>query len=299
MMTMVEDQASSLRRIMDAKRDTSASMRRLRCISVASGKGGVGKTVVSIGLAINLAKKGFRVLMLDADLGLANVDIQIGVDPKMTIQDVIFGGKRLDEVVVSVREGLDLLASSTGAAEMADMGSARRSLFVDELLAFAAGYDFLIIDVAAGIGQSITAFLQSSPEVLIVVANEPTSIMDAYSLIKVVGKSPVPPRMHIVINMVKRIEDGEHLYGKLDGITRRFLGQSYPCVGVLPYDPVVGDAIRARRSVAEYAPGSAASICLKEVAEGVIERGRGGQPGDVAELIRKLAGAAYKDSAQL
>lgn len=290
-MTTIEDQAASLRGSEEIRRDKARLLRGLRCISVASGKGGVGKTVVSIALGLELSRRGSRVLMLDADLGLANVDIQLGVEPALTVQDVIYGGKSFSEVVCKVRDGLDLLASSSGAPEMADMGNARRTMFVEDLLSFASGYDYLIIDIAAGIGQSITAFLKSSPEVLVVVANEPTSIMDAYSLLKVVGKSGSAPKIHIAVNMVRHIDDGERLYRRLDGIVRKFLGESYPCVGVIAFDHTVGDAIRARRPITEYAPGSAAALCLKELVTEVIESGsRGRKAGDICDLFERLAG---------
>jgi flagellar biosynthesis protein FlhG len=290
-MTAVEDQAACLRQRTQGRVSMQNSIRATRCIAVASGKGGVGKTVVSIGVSMGLAAAGKKVLVLDADLGLANVDIQLGVEPRMTIQDVIQGGQSLADVVLPVRENLDLLASSSGAAEMADMGSARRGMFVDELLAFAAGYDYLIIDVAAGIDQSVTAFLQSTPEVIAVVANEPTSIMDVYSMIKTVTRSGNGPDIGIVVNMVRTLDEGERLYAKLSAIVYRFLGRRYPCLGVVPYDPVVGDAIRARKPVMEYAPATGPSICLKEIADGLIRSGRTGQLTQT-DLSRFFAGFA-------
>ncbi len=267
------DQAGTLREGA-ARKERARVPRRLRCIAVSSGKGGVGKTVVSIGLAFCLARMGYRVLILDGDLGLANVDLQMGLEPKLTIQDVVFGNCSLEDAVISVDDGPDVLPSSSGAPEMVDMGNARRQLFVDELIRFSGDYEFLIIDGAAGIGQSITAFLSAAPEVLVIVANEPTSIMDAYSLIKILTRSSDPPSIMIVVNMVRSLDEGEMLAKRLNRIVRRFLGVELPVAGVITYDESVGDAIRARRSVMSYAGKSAASRCLEEVA-GFVASGRG------------------------
>ncbi len=264
------DQADTLRRGSFAAAGRSLPT-RLRCLSIASGKGGVGKTFVATGLACALAQKGFRVLLCDADLGLANADIQMGVDPRYTVQDVVFGRTTLAEAVVHTPYGPDLLASASGAVDMVEMGNARRQMFAEELLRFSVGYDFLILDVAAGIGSNITTFLLASPEVLVVVANEPTSIMDAYSLIKLLNRHPSPPAMQILVNLARSIGEGERLARRLAGITQRFLGISLPLVGLIVQDPVVGDAIRARIPVSVFAPRSPASQCLADVARAVAE----------------------------
>lgn len=271
-MNIQEDQAAGLRRT--ASGGTSPALpRNLRCIAVGSGKGGVGKTVVSVGLSYYLARMNYRVLLLDADLGLANVDLQIGLDPEFTLQDVVFGNCSLDDALVRMENGPDLLPSPSGAAEMVDMGGARRTMFVQSLIKFAANYDFLIIDVGAGIGKNITEFLSAAPEVFVVVANEPTSVMDAYSLIKCLNRGPSPPSMAIVVNMVRTLTEGEVLADRLNKITLRFLGLELPLGGIIIHDECVGNAIRARRPVVEYAPKSAPSRCIAELARFVAAPG--------------------------
>ena len=240
---------------------------RLRCIAVGSGKGGVGKTMLSVGLATSLARLNHKVLVLDADLGLANVDLQMGIDPTYTLQDVIFGSCRMEEAVIHVENGPSVLAAAAGSPELVDMGDARRQVFVSELVRFAGKYDFLIIDSSAGIGRGVTTFLSAAPEVLVVVANEPTSIMDAYSLIKVLRQNPTPPEIMMVVNMVRSLDEGEMLAARLNGITKRFLGVDIPVAGVIVHDPVVGDAIRARTSVVNYASKSGPAQCLQALAE--------------------------------
>ena len=242
--------------------------RRLRCLAVGGGKGGVGKTVVSVGMATALSERGYKVLLFDADLGLANVDIQIGVNPVFTLQDVVYGDCPLHRAVISVPGGPDVIASSSGTREMATMSDGRRELLANELVSFSADYDFLIIDTEAGIGPGAISFLRAMPEVCIVVANEPTSVMDAYSIIKILKErtgAPVPG-VQLVVNMVRTMEEGRTLANRLNGITEKFLGFRLPVAGTILYDHVVGDAIRARRSVVHYAPNSAPAASLRELA---------------------------------
>ncbi len=262
----MNDQASALQQASGASAPASRFLSRLRCIAVGSGKGGVGKTMISVGLACALAQMKFRVLLVDADLGLANVDIQMGLDPKITMQDVIFGNHKLPDAVISAPDGFDVLAGSTGVAEMADLGRARQQMFVDELIVFAGQYDFLIIDVGAGIGSAVTTFLATAPEVAVVVANEPTSIMDAYSLIKVLGRQAAPPALSLIVNMVHSQEEGRLLASRLNAVATKFLGLAARLSGIVVYERVVGDAIRAGIPVPRFAAGSEAAKSLRLLA---------------------------------
>ena len=288
----MNDQAAKLREMMTPTQQTAASpsLAGLRCLAVGSGKGGVGKTVISIGLACALARWRYNVLIIDADLGLANVDLQLGVEPRYTLQDVVFGSCPVEDAVVSSPYGPDLLASSSGAPEMVNMGGARREMMVNELMRFAARYDFLIIDGAAGIGQSIISFFAAAPEVAVVVANEPTSIMDAYSLIKVLRQHAQPPALRLVLNMVQTLQEGEQLAARLNLITQKFLGIQLPVAGVIPYDPLVGHSIRARKPIMAYAPGSMPARCLEDVARYFVTQSkvRSGEVPDTRSFFEKL-----------
>ena len=248
--------------------DAALVPRHLRCLAVGSGKGGVGKTVVSVGLATALADKGYKVLLFDADLGLANVDLQIGIEPVFTLQDVIYGNCPLAKAVVSVPNGPDVLAAASGIQEMVTMSEGRREMLVNELISFSASYDYLIIDTEAGIGPGAIAFLRSMPQVYVVVTNEPTSVMDAYSLIKILReKTGLPvPEVQLVINSVQSMAEGRELAVRLNRIAEQFLGCHLSVAGIIQHDLVVRDAIRARRSVLHYAPNSAPAKGLRELA---------------------------------
>jgi len=262
----VNNQASALHQASGPPCSENRLLSRLRCIAIGSGKGGVGKTMVAVGLACSLAQMKFRTLLMDADLGLANVDLQMGLDPKFTLQDVIFGNRHFQDTVLHTPDGPDVLAGSTGVAEMADLGRARQQMFVNDLIAFAGQYDFLIIDVGAGIGHTVTSFLATAPEVAVVVANEPTSIMDAYSLIKVLSQHSPPPSLSLIVNMVHSLEEGDLLASRLNSITTRFIGISAHVAGIVTYDRLVGDAIRAGIPVTRFAEGSGVTACLRNIA---------------------------------
>jgi len=265
----VNSQASGLNELTGEAGRKPRFPSRLRCLAIGSGKGGVGKTMVSVGVACSLAKMQIKTLLVDADLGLANVDLQMGINPKFTMQDVVFGNCPIEEAITSYQGGPDVLPASSGATEMVEMGNARRSLLVSELVSYATRYDFLVIDVGAGIGNQVTAFLAAAPEVAIVVANEPTSIMDAYSLIKVLSRTQNPPAMSIIVNSVSSFNQGEQLASKLNGVTERFLGVNLPVLGIILRDEAVGDAIRARTPVPVFAEKSAAAQCIAGIAKRV------------------------------
>ncbi|MBN2164442.1 MAG: AAA family ATPase [Pontiellaceae bacterium] len=250
--------------------DCPAVARQLRCIAIGSGKGGVGKTTVSVGLSHALVDLGYRVLLFDADMGLANVDLQMGLEPKFTLQDVVYGGCSLERAIIASPGAPDVLASSSGAREMVSLNEVRREMLVDELISFSARYDFLIIDTEAGIGPGAIAFLQTMPQVNIVVMNEPTSVMDAYSLIKILSGMPHPPEVRLIINNVKSEREGLILASRLNEATKRFLGRTFEVSGIILHDLVVGDAIRARQSVLHFAPESAPALGLRNLARSVL-----------------------------
>lgn len=239
----------------------------LRTVAVGSGKGGVGKTTIAVGVAYSLHTRGHRVLILDADWGLANVDVHVGADPVFTLLDVIHGRRAIRDAVMPGRDGPDILPATPGAKDLVDMGDARRRLFMQELQAFAASYDFLIIDAAAGIGEEVTTFLQAAPEVLIVFTNEPTSLLGGYGLTKILEKTAEPPELSAVFNMVKSDDEGHALAGRLAETFQAFAGGKLPSAGVVPYDETVRRAIRARTPLLRFAPDSVAARSIVAIAD--------------------------------
>jgi flagellar biosynthesis protein FlhG len=240
---------------------------RVRCVAIGSGKGGVGKTVVSVGLAMALSERGKRVLLFDGDMGLANVDLQMGLIPEYTVQDVIFGDCELEKACIRVEGGPDVLVSASGSPELVDMTPARRQLFIEQLYRFASQYDFFLIDTGAGIGRGSTDFLEACPEVLVVLTDEPTSLMDAYALIKTLHMRGQMQALGVIVNMVDSIDAGERVFGRLNQIASQFLGVSLFLAGILVYDRRVSDAIKNQQSIVRYASGGAVARCLRDLAQ--------------------------------
>lgn len=265
------DQAAGLR---EARVPIPATFSGTRCIAVGSGKGGVGKTAVSIGLSMAFSELGRRVLLFDGDMGLANVDLQMGLVADYTLQDVVFGQCTLEQACQRVEQGPDVLVSASGAPELADLSPARRKLFIEDLFRFASRYDIFLVDTGAGIGRSTTDFLAACPEVLVVLTNEPTSLMDAYALIKTLHLRAQGQSLGVIVNMVDSIDEGEELFAKLDAIARQFIGASLTLEGVIVFDRRVSDAIRSQRSIVRYASNGAVARCLRDLAGRLVGRSR-------------------------
>ncbi len=269
------DQAAGLRAM---QAGSTGPVSGTRCIAIGSGKGGVGKTVVSVGLSLALSELGRRVLLFDGDIGLANIDLQMGLVPEFTLQDVIFGQCQLEQAVLHVEGGPDVLVSASGSPDLVDLSDARRRLFIEELFRFAARYDVFLVDTGAGIGRSTTDFLAACPEVLVVLTNEPTSLMDAYALIKTLHLRSKGQGLGVVVNMVDSLDEGEELFGKLNGIARQFIGASLSLEGVIVYDRRVSEAIRNQRSIVSYASNGGVARCLRDLAGRLLARPRRAAP---------------------
>lgn len=260
-----QDQAESLRA--SAKANSVASKKSLRCFAVASGKGGVGKTFFSVNMAIAMAKMGEKVLLVDADLGLANVDIVLGVNPEYTINDVIFHGKTLQEAVQKSSYGVDFLAASSGEKNMINLGSARLEKFVTELMSFAAEYDTIIFDCGAGINKSVTSFMSAAPQAIVMITVEPTSIMDAYALIKIASKDNLTEDLNVVLNMVRADEQGKAVFNNLTKVTENFLQRPIKLLGIIPHSEDIHKAVIHRKPIIASNPDSIVYRKLMDIAQ--------------------------------
>ncbi len=268
------DQAAGLRTLTEHIAPAPKGPGTTRCVAIGSGKGGVGKTVVSVGISMALSEMGRRVLLFDGDMGLANVDLQMGLVSEYTLQDVIFGQCALEQACQHVENGPDVLVSASGSPELADISPARRRMFIEDLFRFACDYDYFIVDTGAGIGRSTTDFLAACPEVLIVLMNEPTSLMDAYALIKTLHLRAGGQGMGVIVNMVDSLDEGEQLFEQLNGIARQFIGAPLTLEGVIVYDRRVSEAIRKQHSIVQYASNGGVAQCLRELAGRLAARPR-------------------------
>lgn len=228
----------------------------IRVIGVASGKGGVGKTNVCVNLGMALSRLGRRVTVLDADLGLANVDVLLGLKPTHTLQQVLAGECALADVLMRAPGGLSIVPAASGVREMAALGPQGQAALIGAFEGIAETMDVLLVDSAAGISSNVLGFLAAAQEVVVVVCNEPASITDAYALIKVLSQSHRVERFRVVVNMLGAGERGEAVFEKLRRVTDRFLDVTLDFAGAIPLDPQLRRAVSRQRAVTDLFPES-------------------------------------------
>ncbi len=262
----------------------------VRVIAVTSGKGGVGKTNVAANLALALCNLGKRVLILDADLGLANLDVLLGLNPRYTINHVLTREKRLDEIIVTAPGGFKLLPASSGIQELTELDRSQRLFFLSELDILQDLFDVLLIDTGAGISSNVMYFNLAAMERLVVVTNEPTSLTDAYALIKVLTNKYQQKRFMVLVNSVRNAMEAERIYKQLSVVVDKYLGSpSLDYLGWIPYDEQVRMAVRQQQMVLQRYPDTPASRSFVELAHKLLgaENGRAFE-GDIKFFWRKL-----------
>jgi flagellar biosynthesis protein FlhG len=238
----------------------------VQVIAVTGGKGGVGKTSVSVNLATALASLGRRVMLLDGDLGLANVDVFLGLSPRHTMAHVLSGERSLEEIILESPYGMTVVPGASGVADLANLSAAAHLGLVQAFSALSTRVDTLIVDTSAGIAHSVVQFTQAAQHVVVVVCDEPASMTDAYALIKVMSRNHQVTKFQVVANMTRSPGEGEDLYQKLVRVTGRFLDVTLEYVGEIPEDPYLRRAIREQRPVVAAFPASPASRAFKKLA---------------------------------
>lgn len=237
-----------------------------RVIAVTSGKGGVGKTNLAVNLAIALSRRGKKVILLDADLGLANVDILLGLNPAYNLQHVIMGDKSLADIIIPGPEGIKIIPASSGVEKLADLSDRQKEKFIADFSALEESVDTILIDTAAGISPNVLSFVLAANEVIVVVAPEPASITDAYAMIKVISGKAEYPRIKFIVNMVANREEADEVSEKLILVTKRFLGMDIEDLGFLFHDGSVLKAIRRQEPFISLYPHSAVAGCVNSLA---------------------------------
>ena len=236
-------------------------------IGVASGKGGVGKTTVSVNLAVALAAKGKKVLLFDADLGLANAQIALGHRAEFNVSHVLSGQKTLREVVTTTPHGVRLIPGGSGLLDMAALDARQSAAIVQAFSEIEDELDFLIVDIAAGISPQVMTFMRAVQRRLIVVRDEPSSIADAYGTIKVLSQEGAADQIILVPNMVDSQAAGDQLYRRIQDVALRFLGQPLNYLGAIEADDMVLTSLRQHKPLVALAPGSLASRNFRALAD--------------------------------
>lgn len=274
---MFEDQASSLRRMNQT--------RLIKVIAVTGGKGGVGKTNITLNTAISMAKQGKRVMVLDADLGLANVDVMLGLRVEKNLSHVLSGECTLDEVLVEGPYGIKIAPATSGSQSMTELTPTEHAGLIRAFSELHTEIDILIVDTAAGISDMVLSFSRASQDIMVVVCDEPTSLTDAYALIKLLNREHGVFRFKIIANMVRNIREGQELFSKLSKVTGRFLDVALELVATVPYDENIRKSVRKQRAIVDAYPNSPAAVAIKDLANQAIKWPIPDQPGGHLEFF--------------
>lgn len=253
------DQAQGIRQM--------KSQHPVRVIAVTSGKGGVGKSNVTVNLAVTLAQGGERVMVMDADMGLANIDVLLGLSPGLNLSHVINGECSLEETIIDGPAGIKIVPASSGIAMMSDLTPAQNAGVIRSFSELTEPVDTLLIDTAAGISDSVVSYVRASREVIVVVCDEPASITDAYAMIKVMNRDYGVERFHVLANQAHGATQGRELYNKLARVSERFLDVTLDYLGCIPYDDCLKKAVQKQKSVVEAFPRSQAATAFKQIAK--------------------------------
>lgn len=239
----------------------------VRVIAVTSGKGGVGKSNVTINLAVSLAQSGESVMVMDADMGLANIDVLLGLSPGLNLSHVINGECSLEETIIEGPAGIKIVPASSGVAAMSDLTPAQNAGVIRSFSELTEPVDTLLIDTAAGLSDSVVSYTRAAREVIVVVCDEPASITDAHAMIKVMHRDYGVERFHVLANQAQGASQGRELYKKLARVSERFLEVTLDYLGCIPYDDCLKKAVQKQKSVVDAFPRSQSTTAFKQIAK--------------------------------
>ncbi len=288
----MKDQAERLRMIARSLQDQIRSQiynstKGCRVVAVTSGKGGVGKTNLALGLSLALAKAGYRVMILDADMGLANIDVILGLIPRYNLAHVFAGERRIEEILQAGPAGLWIIPGGSGIEELANLEPLALTKLLQEIAALGQNLDYLFIDTGAGISRQVLAFILAADEVLLVTTPEPTALTDAYGLIKVFNRHQGKGKIKLVINMVTNEQEGFDAAQKLISVVHQFLNIKIEVAGFIPSDTAVQDAVRKHQAYLLAFPRSPASLSTIKIASSLGERS-GKPPRGIQNFFEQL-----------
>ena len=259
------DQAAGLREL------ASKNYGPTKVIAVTSGKGGVGKSNMVINLGIALAKLRRRVLIIDVDLGLANVETLLGISCDYNVQHVLDGLKRLEDIIVPGPGGIRIIPGSSGISRLADLSSKKRKQFIEQFAKLQGTVDVILVDTMAGISRNVVGFAVAADEVLLVTTPEPTAVLDAYAMIKTIFLRQRNANIKLVVNMVNDERQAKQTAHRIESVVKQFLNRRVRTVGYIPHDHHVREAVMRSRALIELYPGSPAAKSVSSVAARLVD----------------------------
>lgn len=291
------DQAEQLRNIIKKKNQGSSPVARV--ITVTSGKGGVGKSNTAVNLAVQMRKMGKKVIIFDADFGLANIEVMFGTIPKYNLSDLIYRGKRITDIITAGPMDIGFISGGSGIAGVNNLARDQIEFLIRNLTELDALADVILIDTGAGISDSVLEFVITSPEVLMITTSEPSSLTDAYSLLKALHRNPNYSRedstIKIVSNKVISMEDGLAVYEKLNAVVSQFLNGKLQYLGMIPQDIAVEKAIRMQKPVTISHPDSNSSRAFDILADNLLN-GHTNRPAIRWGILQLFSNFIYKRS---
>jgi flagellar biosynthesis protein FlhG len=298
---MMADQMETLREIMKDKdasapeekyavREADGAGNKTRIITITSGKGGVGKTNISTNLAIAYAQMGKKVILMDGDLGLANVNVVLGIIPKYNLYHLIRKQKTMSEIIMDTTYGIRFVAGASGFARIANLTEDERQNFISELTEL-SNADVIIIDTSAGVSNNVLSFVEAADEALIVTTPEPTAITDAYGIIKIIATemNKQDLGLKLIVNRVKSVVEGRKVAERMITIAGQFLNLKVDYLGYVYEDPAVHNAVLRQKPFITVEPKSKASICLRHIVSR-LEKVEYREGGGIGSFLRKLLG---------
>ncbi|NCB38238.1 MAG: MinD/ParA family protein [Erysipelotrichia bacterium] len=268
---------------LEARTPRKAGEKIARTITVTSGKGGVGKTSLVANMAICLAQAGQRVIILDADLGLANIDVVFGIRPKHCLMDVINGDMNIDEVMIQGPNGIQIIAGGSGVSELAELEPDKAARLFNQLRFLEDKADFLLIDTGAGISEGVISFCQAADQIVVIATTEPTSMADAYGIIKIISKRRPDSHVSLLVNRVDADEEGVQVYDRVARVAEEFLGFQVHHLGTLPQDRNMHLAVRQQTPLMLFSPMSPAATGLRKIVSQAFHELPEASPGDGIE----------------
>lgn len=260
------DQAESLRKLASGEDNDLGNKKKARIITITSGKGGVGKSNFVVNLAISLQRQEQKVMIFDADIGMGNDDVLMGIYPKYNVLDLMQGGMSIEEVLVNGPEGVKLLPGGSGLNNIEDLEQYEREQFLKKIESI-EGFDYIFIDTGAGISRSVLAFIACSDDIVIVTTPEPTSLTDAYSLLKAVKHFKIDKETSIVVNRTFDKSEGEETFVKFNRAVEKFLKLKTKYLGCIADDRKLVMAVREQNPIVISYPNSEAAKCIKEISK--------------------------------
>ncbi|QUI25719.1 MinD/ParA family protein [Vallitalea pronyensis] len=268
------DQATNLRNLMRQKQKAVTPQSTAKVITVTSGKGGVGKSNVSVNLAINFRRKGKKVVIFDADFGLANIEVIFGIIPRYNLFDMIYNGMSMEDVLTSGPLGINFVSGGSGVQELVHLSKTQLNFLNEKLLELDHLADIIIIDTGAGISDSVLDFIITSNEVILVTTPEPTSITDAYAVLKALRnrkrKEYQGAHINLLVNRVSSESEGLEIYKKLNKVTNKFLDMELKNIGFLPQDQHLTKAVIEQKPVSMLYPKSKVAKAFEVVSDNVL-----------------------------